>query len=141
MQPKSILVFGDPAAGQALAGVLEQQGYQVTVTLANAAVVTAIRAACYDMAIADLSDARVNEELLPTLEQVERQHIERVLDRVRFNLSKASRILAIDRTTLYNKLRRFGFARDSIRARRLAGQTAAPAAPGPDPLPETRAGA
>jgi two-component system response regulator HydG len=43
-----------------------------------------------------------------TLEQVERVHIERVLRETKGNLSRAARILDIDRTTLYNKLRRYG---------------------------------
>jgi DNA-binding NtrC family response regulator len=43
-----------------------------------------------------------------TLEEVERVHIERVLRETEHNLSRAARILDIDRTTLYNKLRRYG---------------------------------
>jgi two-component system, NtrC family, response regulator HydG len=43
-----------------------------------------------------------------TLDEVERAHIERVLRETQHNLSRAARILAIDRTTLYNKLRRYG---------------------------------
>jgi len=43
-----------------------------------------------------------------TLEDVERVHIERVLRETQHNLSRAARILDIDRTTLYNKLRRYG---------------------------------
>jgi two-component system response regulator HydG len=43
-----------------------------------------------------------------TLEEVERVHIERVLRETEGNLSRAARILDIDRTTLYNKLRRYG---------------------------------
>ncbi len=43
-----------------------------------------------------------------TLEQVERLHIERVLQETEGNLSRAARVLDIDRTTLYNKLRRYG---------------------------------
>ncbi len=43
-----------------------------------------------------------------TLEEVERAHIERVLRETDGNLSRAARILDIDRTTLYNKLRRYG---------------------------------
>jgi DNA-binding NtrC family response regulator len=43
-----------------------------------------------------------------TLEDVERVHIERVLRETDNNLSRAARILDIDRTTLYNKLRRYG---------------------------------
>ena len=43
-----------------------------------------------------------------TLEDIERAHIERVLRETTHNLSRAARILDIDRTTLYNKLRRYG---------------------------------
>ncbi len=43
-----------------------------------------------------------------TLGEIERSHIERVLKETEGNLSRAARILDIDRTTLYNKLRRYG---------------------------------
>ena len=43
-----------------------------------------------------------------TLEEVERMHIERVWKECEGNHSKAARVLDIDRTTLYNKLRRYG---------------------------------
>jgi DNA-binding NtrC family response regulator len=43
-----------------------------------------------------------------TLEDVERVHIERILRETEHNLSKSARILDIDRTTLYNKLRKYG---------------------------------
>jgi len=43
-----------------------------------------------------------------TLDDIERAHIERVLRETQHNLSRAARILDIDRTTLYNKLRRYG---------------------------------
>ncbi|MBZ5619776.1 MAG: sigma-54 dependent transcriptional regulator [Acidobacteriia bacterium] len=43
-----------------------------------------------------------------TLDDVERVHIERILRETQHNLSRAARILDIDRTTLYNKLRRYG---------------------------------
>jgi DNA-binding NtrC family response regulator len=42
------------------------------------------------------------------LEDIEKAHIERVLAETRWNLSKAARILDIDRTTLYNKIRKYG---------------------------------
>ncbi len=41
------------------------------------------------------------------LEDIERVHIERVLTETNWNLSHAARVLAIDRTTLYNKIRRY----------------------------------
>jgi two-component system, NtrC family, response regulator HydG len=43
-----------------------------------------------------------------SLDDVERAHIERILRETQHNLSRAARILDIDRTTLYNKLRRYG---------------------------------
>jgi len=41
------------------------------------------------------------------LEDIERAHIERVLEETAWNLSRSARILDIDRTTLYNKIRRY----------------------------------
>jgi two-component system, NtrC family, response regulator HydG len=43
-----------------------------------------------------------------TLDDIERAHIERVLRETQHNLSRAARVLDIDRTTLYNKLKRYG---------------------------------
>lgn len=43
-----------------------------------------------------------------TLADVEREHIARVLEETGWNLSQAARILDIDRTTLYNKIKRYG---------------------------------
>jgi DNA-binding NtrC family response regulator len=43
-----------------------------------------------------------------SLEEVERGHIETIVRDTHGNLSRAARILHIDRTTLYNKLRRYG---------------------------------
>lgn len=43
-----------------------------------------------------------------TLEEVERAHIERIWKECEGNHSKAARVLDIDRTTLYNKLKRYG---------------------------------
>jgi len=46
-----------------------------------------------------------------TLEDVERSHIGHVLEETGWNLSRAARILEIDRTTLYSKLKRYGLRR------------------------------
>ena len=42
-----------------------------------------------------------------SLEDVERAHIEKILRESDWNLSRAARVLGIDRTTLYNKLKRY----------------------------------
>ena len=43
-----------------------------------------------------------------TLDDIEHAYIERILRETQHNLSQAARTLRIDRTTLYNKLRRYG---------------------------------
>jgi len=42
------------------------------------------------------------------LEDIEKVHIERMLEETNWNLSRTARILDIDRTTLYNKIKRYG---------------------------------
>ena len=49
-----------------------------------------------------------------TLEDIERAHIERVLEETGWNFSRTARILDIDRTTLYHKLRRYGLKRNEL---------------------------
>ncbi|MCB1136963.1 MAG: hypothetical protein KDK78_11895, partial [Chlamydiia bacterium] len=44
------------------------------------------------------------------LAEVEREHIHAVLDATGGNKNKAAQILGIDRTTLYNKLKKYGDA-------------------------------
>jgi DNA-binding NtrC family response regulator len=46
-----------------------------------------------------------------SLEEVEHAHVVRVLEEASGNLSRAARILGIDRTTLYSKLKRYGLKR------------------------------
>ncbi|HEX3593803.1 MAG TPA: sigma-54 dependent transcriptional regulator [Polyangiaceae bacterium] len=47
---------------------------------------------------------------LVTLEEVERRYIQRVMEAVSWNKSDATRVLGIDRSTLYRKLDRYGIA-------------------------------
>jgi two-component system response regulator HydG len=42
-----------------------------------------------------------------SLDEVERSHIEKVVAECEGNLSRAARVLEIDRTTLYHKLKRY----------------------------------
>jgi DNA-binding NtrC family response regulator len=49
---------------------------------------------------------------IPTLEEIEREHIERVLRQTGGNMKSASEILGIDRKTLYRKAKQFGLRAD-----------------------------
>jgi DNA-binding NtrC family response regulator len=49
-----------------------------------------------------------------TLDDVERAHILRVLESCNWNRSMAARILKIDRITLYNKIKRYGFKQATV---------------------------
>ena len=42
-----------------------------------------------------------------TLEEVERRYIERVMEAVAWNRSDATKVLGVDRSTLYRKLERY----------------------------------
>ena len=50
------------------------------------------------------------------LAEVERQHIKRVLDESGWNVHRAARLLGIDRVTLYNKIKKYGFKRETAAA-------------------------
>jgi transcriptional regulator of acetoin/glycerol metabolism len=41
-----------------------------------------------------------------SLEDLEKKHIQMILEKYEWNISKAARVLGIDRVTLYNKLRK-----------------------------------
>ncbi len=43
-----------------------------------------------------------------SIDDIEKAHIGRVLERTEWNISRASQILQIDRTTLYNKIKKYG---------------------------------
>jgi two-component system response regulator HydG len=68
---------------------------------------------------------------LTTLAEMERRHVERVLERVDGNRTEAARILGLDRKTLYRKLRRYAGCVPG-EASRPTGQDA-PADGGEDP--------
>lgn len=46
-----------------------------------------------------------------TLEEVERAHIQKMLERHTWNIAKTARLLNIDRTTLHKKIKKFGLQR------------------------------
>ena len=45
------------------------------------------------------------------LEAVEKEHIQKILKRTNWNVTQAAKILKIDRVTLYNKIKRYGFSK------------------------------
>jgi DNA-binding NtrC family response regulator len=49
---------------------------------------------------------------IESLDDLERKHISRILDKYQWNISKAARALKVDRATLYNKIRKFGLKQE-----------------------------
>jgi DNA-binding NtrC family response regulator len=47
-----------------------------------------------------------------SLEEVEKVHIQKMLERNDWNISRTARVLSIDRSTLHKKIKRFGLERD-----------------------------
>jgi DNA-binding NtrC family response regulator len=47
-----------------------------------------------------------------SLDEVEREHILRVLESCDWNQTRAAKVLEIDRVTLYNKIKKYGFRKD-----------------------------
>ncbi len=67
----------------------------------------------------DLPDVLVQQGLAPpppseikTIEEMEKEHIKRVLERVGNNKAEASRILGINRATLYRKIKRYDLEKE-----------------------------
>ena len=46
-----------------------------------------------------------------TLEEIEKAHIQRILEQSEWNISRSAEILQIDRVTLYNKIKKYGLQR------------------------------
>jgi DNA-binding NtrC family response regulator len=59
-----------------------------------------------DLTTMDLRTFRYESEQIKTLEEMEREYIRWVLDRVGHNKTKAAQLLGIDRVSLYRKLKR-----------------------------------
>jgi transcriptional regulator with PAS, ATPase and Fis domain len=58
-----------------------------------------------------VNDAR-NAPTGKLLAEIEQQHIKRMLEEAGWNVYRASRLLGIDRVTLYNKIKKYGFKRE-----------------------------
>ena len=53
----------------------------------------------------------INEPSARNLQELEKQHIHRILEENHWNISKTAVDLGIDRVTLYNKIKKYGFER------------------------------
>lgn len=53
-----------------------------------------------------------------SLGEIERQHIKRTLEETGWNIYRAARLLEIDRVTLYNRIKKYGFKREAVPDRR-----------------------
>src|SRR5215471_7579698 len=49
-----------------------------------------------------------------SLAEIERQHIKRTLEETGWNIYRAARLLEIDRVTLYNRIKKYGFTRENF---------------------------
>ena len=49
-----------------------------------------------------------------SLAEIERQHIQRTLEETGWNIYRAARLLQIDRVTLYNRIKKYGFKRECV---------------------------
>jgi DNA-binding NtrC family response regulator len=58
-----------------------------------------------------VSDSRGKATNGKSLSDVERQHVKKVLEETGWNVYQAARLLEIDRVTLYNKIKKYGFKR------------------------------
>ena len=65
-----------------------------------------------DLGLPSKAEALPRPGALASLEEVEKRHVAAVLAHTCGNVSQAARILAIDRVTLYNKMRKYGIRRD-----------------------------
>jgi DNA-binding NtrC family response regulator len=70
-----------------------------------------IEAALPGVPIVKLAGAPPSENADLTIDTLESQHIGRVLGLTHGNYAKTARLLGIDRTTLYNKVKRYGLSR------------------------------
>ncbi len=66
----------------------------------------------------DLPPLQTDPATLPaslSLEELEKRHLLKVLPLMKWNIKKAAEVLGVERTTLYNKIRRYGITRPSRR--------------------------
>ncbi len=61
-----------------------------------------------EIRLRDLPMSReTNENSIESLEELEKRHIQQILEKYSWNISRSARALNVDRVTLYNKIRRY----------------------------------
>jgi DNA-binding NtrC family response regulator len=115
MKPLLVLISdGDPERRQQMAALLKQAGHQVALAPTVGDVETA--AGKYDLVVLDPTSAahprqaRDSAEPRPpaSLQEAERRHLAIVLRHTSGNKRKAAHLLGISRSTLLNKVRKYG---------------------------------
>lgn len=63
-----------------------------------------------------LKDLPLGKEMISSsiesLEELERKHVEKILGKYDWNISRSAKALHVDRATLYNKIKKFGLSRE-----------------------------
>jgi DNA-binding NtrC family response regulator len=121
MRPLLILVLdGDPERRQRLVSLLSGPQHEVLVVTDSEAAAHALEGGRADMLVLDLSlpsldRARLRQAIVPdamdepfSLDQAERAHLAWVLRHTDGNKRKAAHLLGISRSTLLNKVRKYG---------------------------------
>jgi DNA-binding NtrC family response regulator len=118
--PHTLLLASDPERRRVLADALRAAGREPLVVESPEAAAEALAAAdleglFLDLSLPALDLAALREALAPgrpvapdSLDDVERRHIHLVLRHTGGNRRQAARLLGISRSTLHNKLRRYG---------------------------------
>ena len=114
MKPLLVLIRDeDPERSRQIATILRQAGHEVDVA-PNAAGVEPSRGS-YDLVVLDPNSPRIDAGAGPEapgpLHEAERRHLALVLRHTSGNKRKAAHLLGISRSTLLNKVRKYGLDR------------------------------
>jgi DNA-binding NtrC family response regulator len=109
MKPLLVLIWdGDAERRQVIATILREAGHQVA--LANNAADLDGAVGKYDLVVLDPLSAGESVSLRPpeSLDEAERRHLALTLRHTAGNKRKAAHLLGISRSTLLNKVRKYG---------------------------------
>src|SRR4051794_40716339 len=105
MKPLLVLIWdGDAERRQVIATILREAGHQVALASTTADLDTAVGK--YDLVVLDPESAAVRSP--ESLDDAERRHLALMLRHTSGNKRKAAHLLGISRSTLLNKVRKYG---------------------------------